>query len=179
MDTRSASRLGISKLFYLALMVAGMSVAFDAQAQQGSGRLLNNLPVTGTAEGTPFEGTLSINDLSLNQAGELVAAGVLQGTVGGEQVRQVFQDVTVQLTEGGSQTECDILFLDIGPIFLDLLGLQVDLSQITLDITAVRGPGNLLGNLLCAVAGLLDGFTLDAALRNILENILGVVNQLL
>lgn len=180
MHTRSASRLGISKLFYLALLLAGMSVAFDAEAQQGSGRLLNNLPVTATTADGVLEGTLSINDLSLDEAGQLVAAGVLQGTVGGEQFRQVFQDVVVEeLTEGGAQTECDILFLDLGPLFLDVLGLQVDLSQITLDITAVRGPGNLLGNLLCAVAGLLDGFTLDAALQNILENILDVINQLL
>lgn len=52
--------------------------------------------------------------------------------------------------------ECPILFLELGPLFLDLLGLQVSLSKITLDITAVAGEGNLLGNLLCAIAGLLD-----------------------
>ena len=46
--------------------------------------------------------------------------------------------------------------MDIGPIFLDLLGLEVDLSRIVLEITAVQGPGNLLGNLLCALVGLLD-----------------------
>ena len=51
---------------------------------------------------------------------------------------------------------CDILFLDIGPIFLEVLGLEVDLSEIVLDINAVAGPGNLLGNLLCALVGLLD-----------------------
>ncbi|MCW3845156.1 hypothetical protein ONA70_34325 [Micromonospora yasonensis] len=28
--------------------------------------------------------------------------------------------------------------------------------EVVLDITAQQGPGNLLGNLLCAVAGLLD-----------------------
>jgi hypothetical protein len=33
----------------------------------------------------------------------------------------------------------------------------VDLSQIVLDIDAVPGAGNLLGNLLCAVVGILDG----------------------
>jgi hypothetical protein len=33
----------------------------------------------------------------------------------------------------------------------------VDLSRIVLDVNAVRGPGNLLGNLLYAVVGLLDG----------------------
>jgi hypothetical protein len=37
---------------------------------------------------------------------------------------------------------------------LDLLGLVVDLNQVHL--TAQQGSGNLLGNLLCAVANLLN-----------------------
>jgi len=52
---------------------------------------------------------------------------------------------------------CEILDLVLGPLHLDLLGLVVDLNQVELNITAVPGAGNLLGNLLCAVAGLLDG----------------------
>jgi hypothetical protein len=55
-----------------------------------------------------------------------------------------------------AQAVCNILTLNIGAIHLDLLGLVVDLSPIDLVIDAVSGPGNLLGNLLCAVAGLLD-----------------------
>ena len=51
---------------------------------------------------------------------------------------------------------CTILDLDLGPLHLDLLGLVIDLNEVQLDITAVPGAGNLLGNLLCAVAGLLD-----------------------
>ena len=47
---------------------------------------------------------------------------------------------------------CPILVLDIGAIHIDLLGLVIDLAPINLDLTAVSGPGNLLGNLLCAVA---------------------------
>jgi hypothetical protein len=54
------------------------------------------------------------------------------------------------------QQACQILELDIGAIHLDLLGLVVDLSPISLDVTAVPGAGNLLGNLLCALVGLLD-----------------------
>ena len=54
------------------------------------------------------------------------------------------------------ETTCEILHLDLGPLSLDLLGLQIDLSRVVLDITAQAGAGNLLGNLLCAVAGLLD-----------------------
>jgi hypothetical protein len=43
--------------------------------------------------------------------------------------------------------------LVLGPLSLDLLGLQVDLNQVVLDIVAVTGAGNRLGNLVCAVVG--------------------------
>jgi hypothetical protein len=49
---------------------------------------------------------------------------------------------------------CSILHLVLGPIDLDLLGLVVHLNRVVLDITAQPGPGNLLGNLLRAIAGL-------------------------
>jgi hypothetical protein len=52
---------------------------------------------------------------------------------------------------------CDILHLVLGPLDLNLLGLVVHLDQVVLDITAETGSGNLLGNLLCAITGLLDG----------------------
>ena len=46
-----------------------------------------------------------------------------------------------------------------------------------LNITAQNGPGNLLGNLLCAVAHLLDnaGGGIGGALQNLINNI----NQIL
>ncbi len=72
-----------------------------------------------------------------------------------------------------------ILFLDLGPIFLDVLGLVVDLSAITLDIHAVPGAGNLLGNLLCAVAGLLDGGLFTGGLAGLLDRLLAIINNLL
>ena len=50
-----------------------------------------------------------------------------------------------------------ILNLVLGPLDLNLLGLVVHLNKVVLDIIAPSGAGNLLGNLLCAVAGLLDG----------------------
>jgi hypothetical protein len=52
--------------------------------------------------------------------------------------------------------ECPILNLSLGPINLNLLGLNVETSSICLDITAVQG-GGLLGDLLCGVANLLSG----------------------
>lgn len=49
-----------------------------------------------------------------------------------------------------------VLHLHLDRVFLDLLGLEVDLDEVTLDITAMPGEGNLLGNLLSSVSGLLD-----------------------
>lgn len=110
-----------------------------------------SVPVTGTlSDGTAFTGTVS--DLSTS-----VVDGVLQlsGTLTGTGLPAEGVDFTTPVAaavEGG----CSILNLDLGPIHLDLLGLVVDLNEINLDITAVPGAGDLLGNLLCAVAGLLD-----------------------
>ena len=68
---------------------------------------------------------------------------------------------------------CQILDLTIGPIHLDLLGLIVDTNAIHLQITAQSGPGNLLGNLLCSVAHLLDNPSGQlTGLVNLLNNIL-------
>jgi hypothetical protein len=73
---------------------------------------------------------------------------------------------------------CQILDLTLGPLHLDLLGLVVDLNQIHLTITAEQGPGNLLGNLLCAVAGLLDN-TGTGGLSGLLQSIVNLLNQIL
>jgi cell division septation protein DedD len=53
--------------------------------------------------------------------------------------------------------KCDVLYLNLEPITLNLLGLELLTSQITLDVNAIPGEGNLLGNLVCSLAGLLDG----------------------
>ena len=87
----------------------------------------------------------------MNSAGQLVANGVFQGTatIGGvtQQITTTVSAVLTSTQQGGS---CQILDLVLGPLHLDLLGLVVDLNQVHLTITAERGPGNLLGNLLCS-----------------------------
>ena len=84
------------------------------------------------------------------------------------------------MTEPPPQPEpCPILHLELGPLDLNLLGLRVQLNQVVLDITAIPGPGNLLGNLLCAIAGLLDGVDLGGILGNLLQNLLDALIRLL
>ena len=70
---------------------------------------------------------------------------------------------------------CPILHLELGPLDLNLLGLRVQLNQVVLDVDAIPGPGNLLGNLLCAIAGLLDGSASNAILANLLTAVLRAV----
>jgi len=108
--------------------------------------------VTGTLpDGTAFTGQLSNLTTSVVN-GVLQLSGTVTGTglpAGGTTFTAPIQNVTTNAV-------CNVLNLDLGPLHLDLLGLVVDLSPVHLDITAQPGPGKLLGNLLCAVAGLLD-----------------------
>jgi hypothetical protein len=57
-------------------------------------------------------------------------------------------------TTAGTTTGCNILHLVLGPLHLNLLGLVVDLNQVILNVTGQTGAGNVLGNLLCAIAGI-------------------------
>jgi hypothetical protein len=70
---------------------------------------------------------------------------------------------------------CNILNLVLGPLDLNLLGLEVHLNQVILDIVAVTGAGNLLGNLLCAIVGLLDGGGAAAQIVTLLNQLLAVL----
>ena len=70
---------------------------------------------------------------------------------------------------------CDVLHLVLGPLDLDLLGLQVHLDKVVLDIVPATGAGNLLGNLLCAITGLLDGTPAGGLLGQIAD----LLNQIL
>lgn len=73
-----------------------------------------------------------------------------------------------------ARASCDVLHLNLAPLDLDLLGLQVHLDRVVLDIVAKSGAGNLVGNLLCAVTGLLDG-----GLSGLLARVGGLLNQVL
>jgi hypothetical protein len=82
------------------------------------------------------------------------------------------------IIEAQGQT-CNVLTLDLGPLHLDLLGLVVDLNAIHLVIDAQQGSGNLLGNLLCAVANLLNpGGGLSGTLQQLGDALSAVANAL-
>ena len=55
----------------------------------------------------------------------------------------------------------------LNPIDLNLLGLRVATSRIEPLIEAIPGAGNLLGNLLCAITGILDPEALAGPVANL------------
>ena len=130
---------------------------------------------TTAAGAVNFVGTLSIQKFDV-QNNQVVAVGTLTGQVTGAVVGLVQNLlVTIPLIDANADA-CEILHLELGPIDLNLLGLVVHVDRIVVDITAQPGPGNLLGNLLCAIAGLLDQ---PGAPLNIIADLLNSLLDLL
>ena len=152
-------------VFLTALMAPTVTPVVNAQGQGPVQSKSLAIPITATN----FTGTFNLTRFA-NLGGTVNAIGMLVGTLTTPQgpvsvVRTVALPVTAQAT-------CDILHLELGPLDLDLLGLVVHLNRIVLDIDAQSGPGNLLGNLLCAVVGLLDN---PSGLAQLLNQILAII----
>jgi hypothetical protein len=155
------------------LFTAVLATATPALAQGNSSKSANaiTVPVTGAGGGSTFAGTFQLQQFAVSQ-GQVVANGLLSGivTAANGTTTSVVQSVSIPVQAGNST--CQVLHLDLGPLSLNLLGLQVNLSEIVLDITAQSGPGNLLGNLLCSVTNLLNNPT---GLAGVLNQILGAL----
>jgi hypothetical protein len=186
-------------------MARSAPAAASAQAVPGQGNgiakhaderaaLLTAVPVTGKlSDGGTFVGTFTATHLGIDPATRVLSmTGTLTGTatLADGTTSSVTQQFTTAMTlartasQGGifhttsAMATCDILFLDLGPLHLDLLGLTLDLNEVVLDLNAVSGAGNLLGNLLCAVTGLLDGFGLLASITQLLDTINNILSGL-
>lgn len=167
----------MSSAMLLALAWASIINAAVVSAKAAPASPLGPLPVIGTITGGgTFNGTFDLLRFA-NQNGNLVAIGNLTGTLtdaAGNVIGSVSNVLTTLAVTPGTAT-CEILNLTLGPLDLNLLGLMVHLDQVHLEITAQQAPGNLLGNLLCAVAHLLDGGGPLGALAGLLNNILRVL----
>jgi hypothetical protein len=161
----------------LMLALAMAPAAAFAKEGKGEGRDHRNpfasIPVTGTSG---FSGTMDIVGWTQDATGAINAIGVLNGTIPGvgtvaDQVVTWPLATTARTAATTQAVGCQILNLDLGALNLDLLGLVVTLAPVHLNITAVPGAGNLLGNLLCAVVNLLNGGALGGLLTTLLNNL--------
>jgi hypothetical protein len=157
-------------------------------------------PIKGTTDdGRKVKGTFTPSDFAV-VGDTLMATGTLKGKIVGKGTPKSFSKKLSTAVLGVNGTpvtgdapaarslaaaptaaalgSCDILNLDLGPLDLDILGLQVHLDRVVLDIVAQSGAGNLLGNLLCAVAGLLDGGPLAGLLTQLQALLTQILGQL-
>lgn len=131
-------------LFALVALLA----AFAPMASAAQNPNLLSVPITGAGPAGTFTGTFSPTSFAF-QDGQLLANGLLTGTVTSTKgiVTSIVQTVSA-VVSGGAGTSCNILHLVLGPINLNVLGLVVTTNQIVVDVSAIPGAGNLLGNLL-------------------------------
>ena len=163
----------IASVFVLLATFAAFTPQLATAAPPHSSPLV--IPVTGSGTAGTLNGTFTLTSFAL-QNGQLVANGILAGTVtNGTAVTSILQTVTATITNT-TTSSCTILHLVLGPINLNVLGLQVTTNQIVLDISAIPGPGNLLGNLLCDIANLLNNP--NQTLVGLLNNLINILQGL-
>jgi hypothetical protein len=171
----------VISFFVAAFLTLAAFMPHAAQAAPQSASFQIPVSTAGT-QGT-FTGVLRITNFAVEN-NALVATGVLTGTLTGAagSMSSVVRTVTLPVIAGANQApaaaataECGILHLELGPLDLDLLGLVVHLDRVVLDLTAVAGAGNLLGNLLCSVTNLLNTGGALTQIANLLNQILGLL----
>lgn len=170
--------IGLSVAALLSIGLAGPATA--NQTTQPATIDPTTTPLTGTlSDGSgAVQGTFAVQRFITAPDGTAQAVGSFTGTItdGSGAVTQGTQDLAIPVDLAQSSGSCQILDLVLGPLNLDLLGLQVHLDTVHLNLTAQAGAGNLVGNLLCAIAGLLDG---PLPLSAVLSQIVALLNQLL
>ena len=185
----SRTRLAaVAATFTCALMLVGGTGIASAQTAPATQKLAKTIRVTGaTQSGKKMNAKYTINRF-IAKGNKTYALGTLKGKVGGKHFTKRNVKLPVAQSTGAAAaqaTSCQVLDLVINPINLNLLGLVVHTDTIHLNITAVPGPGNLLGNLLCGILGILNpptggtGGLTGAQLAQLLNAILGALTPVL
>ena len=168
--------LGPINLNLLGLVVQTSPICLTITAEQGGGLLGDLLCSLGQAlrNGLTLPQAIAI---SPNPTALLAGIGdLINGALS-----QLYNATLISIARPGIHHRCAILHLELGPLDLNLLGLDVVLDNcsggaITVDITAVTGRGNLLGNLLCELLGG-NLINLGATLQQILDQIIALLTQ--
>jgi hypothetical protein len=170
---------------YLIALTAAAAVALGLLAGPASAAttptqsFARTVKVTGqTDKGRAFSGRYTITRFA-RRGTRVLAVGTLRGTLGKRHVVKRHVRMPVVRNAGAgllgqAAATCTILDLTIRPIDLNLLGLVVHLDRVHLLVTGETGPGNLLGNLLCGLTGILDPQALPTnQLTQLLNGLLG------
>jgi hypothetical protein len=191
MEARKPSRRVFASVALAGILAVLPFTSSVAQAQGVVNRGFTTA-ISGTAtaaDGTvqALTGTFTIQRFARSQR-QIFAMGTVVGTLTsaepGAAPRTFVTQVAMPLVmpseaapagEVSALATCDVLNLVLGPLDLNLLGLEIHLNQVVLDIVAVSGAGNLLGNLLCAITNLLNGGGALAQIVNLLNSLLAIL----
>lgn len=168
--------IGIAFAMLMALLALPASAGTADTASRVSGDPLTKRVTGTTDEGGTFKGWLTVKRFA-DKGERILAIGSLTGRLfdeNGDRIGRV-QDVRTRIPVGEITGTCEILHLVLGPLDLNLLGLRVQLNRVVLDITAEQGPGNLLGNLLCAIANLLNPRAPASVLSTLLNYLVSIL----
>lgn len=145
----------------LGLVVTTSNIDAHLSATTGEGQILGNLlyNVANLANPNGTGGLLAL----LNALG----SGNLDSTAG---------------SEGGSLSGAtappqELLTIELDPLDIDLLGLEITSEPIIVTLSTQGGDGKLLGNLLGAVSTLINFPGVEAALNNALGTVVNLVNS--
>jgi len=153
------------------VLLVGVGTAGTASAAPKASSFTQDITSQLPAGNEGYTVTMTLSRVA-NQGGDLVSTASATVTdADGNVATQALPGIDILQATG----DCQILDLVLGPLDLNLLGLVVHLDTVHLNITAVPGAGNLLGNLLCAVAGLLDGPSPLGAIAGLLNRILAIL----
>ena len=122
-------------------LVFSAIVALPANANPGSTVRASSSRLSLTAKITSFRATDK----------GVVAKGTLTGTLrSGTSVSHQSAPVSFKVAAASRGARCNVITLRLAPLNLELLGVQVTTSAISLDVYALHG--RVLGNLFCALA---------------------------
>jgi hypothetical protein len=126
-----------------AALVIGMAGASVASAHLSS--------PTSAGRSSRLSMTAKITSFRATARGAVVANGVLSGTLrSGTGVSRDSAPVRFAVVAASRGGRCDVITLRLAPLDLELLGVQVTTSTISLDVYALKG--RVLGDLFCALS---------------------------
>lgn len=109
-----------------------------------------------------FKGQITVTTIDLTNGNELTLSGRLKGNLKGrpsERIDVRFEDVALgslrsifTIQPVSDPDECPLVEFNIGRLFREVLGMELETETVELDIVAVFGEDNLISDFLCSVA---------------------------
>jgi hypothetical protein len=144
----------------LGLTVTTSNIEAHLQAQTGQGQVLGNLLYNLANLADPGGPAGLLNLVNLLGSGATSATGIIGGAV-----------------SPGATAPQELLTLELKPLDLNLLGLQVQTEPIVVSLATQGGDGKLLGNLLSGITTLLNVDNINTAVNNVLSTTADLLNS--